>query len=327
MELWSDAAVQRCSGASVWRGGGGDGSGSGRRPNTQREERIGQVRAGLDRSGQIRAGQATVVRGGRWEERRSSSGTHAGTWSWSPVEHGPARRSSWEEQLGTGRTRLAAVGENLQQAIRATFLARGRWGWPSLCRRTRPPAPSSAFPAPGSNPPAPTDLMPAGLESVQQPCGQPAPTPVALAGPGWRSCSVGCSHKASQPRRNLSNWASGVAILRQNPVIASRISPDRAQSATCAHPLPGHGQGLSTTTRRHRLSKEPLSSRLCHLTHGTAAVSRMQAWLHAPKTQRLPVPRMQLAYAYACDKTPAMASSAIVNLGLHLESWERPSST
>ena len=48
--------------------------------------------------------------------------------------------------------------------------------------------------------------------------------------------------------------------------------------ATCAHPLPADGQGLT-------LFKEPLNP-----TPGTAAVSRVQAWLHAPKTQRLPAP-------------------------------------
>ena len=31
---------------------------------------------------------------------------------------------------------------------------------------------------------------------------------------------------------------------------------------------------------------------------------------------------MQPAYAYACDKTPTMASSPIVNAGLYLESWK-----
>jgi len=51
---------------------------------------------------------------------------------------------------------------------------------------------------------------------------------------------------------------------------------------TCAHPLPADGQGLKPP-------KEPLNP-----TPGTAAVSRVQAWLHAPKTQRLPAPGCSL---------------------------------
>ena len=52
MELWSGGAVEQCT---VWRGGGGDGSGSRRRP--QRREEAGQGKSGLDRCGQAQQGQ------------------------------------------------------------------------------------------------------------------------------------------------------------------------------------------------------------------------------------------------------------------------------
>ena len=127
-------------------------------------------RSGQGRSGQIRAGQVwtgTTESEEEWHDFRQKPDTnvkrnrpaaaHVGTWCSSPS----ARPGKEEQTAGTGRTRLAAACENLQQAIR-TFLARGYLGWPSLCR-TQPPAPSSSKSIP--SPQAPT-------------------SPVALSGPG-----------------------------------------------------------------------------------------------------------------------------------------------
>ena len=155
VERWSSSgAVQHGEEAATATAAGAD-------PNAEK--------SGQGRSGQVRAGQ-----GWTGADRHNGGQKNGTTFSSQIVrerlehgagrsQHGPARRS---KQPG-----LDLHARNLQQAIR-TFLARGyllSMALPVPADSTTSPLPANPATPPSKHPPAPTDLMPAGLESVQHP--------------------------------------------------------------------------------------------------------------------------------------------------------------
>ena len=144
MELWSGGAVEQCT---VWRGGGGDGSGSRRRP--QRREEAGQGKSGLDRCGQAQQGQKNGTTSDRSQittVRETAQQRHMVLVALSTARQGGASSRDRQDSTCSSMRELAASNTGF-------FWLEDTPAWPSLYWRTRPPAPSS-------NPPSSTHQRP-----------------------------------------------------------------------------------------------------------------------------------------------------------------------
>ena len=140
-------------------------------------ERSGQGRSGwtaVDRHNGVR--RMARLQTEAKTKRNGPAAAHARTWCWSLS----TRPGKEEQAAGTGRTRLAAC-ENLQQAIRD--FSDSRILRMAFCASVDFQQIPPAIPPPKA-PPAPTDLIPAGLESAQQPYASHRQSPSPLAQPG-----------------------------------------------------------------------------------------------------------------------------------------------
>ena len=156
MELWSSAQCGEEAAATA--------AVAGADPNAERSRqgRSGQIRAaqGVDRHKRGQKNGTTLDRSQNdYSKRNGTAAAHGAGRS----QHGPARRSKQPGQAGLDLQQHARTCSK-QYGI---FLARGysSMAFPVLADSTT----SALQQSPLKHPPAPTDLIPAGLESAQQP--------------------------------------------------------------------------------------------------------------------------------------------------------------